>query len=87
MLGGAQQAIGPLDRVITEDPKNAEAYKLRGSAYAGFKLDKAIADLQEAISLDPDDYESYLHVGRDLPPCRGLREGGCNSLKSRSKRT
>lgn len=63
MLGGAQQAIGPLDNVIKADPKNAEAYRLRGSAYAGFKMDKAMADLQEAVSLDPDDYQSYFFMG------------------------
>lgn len=62
LLGGQYlpQSIRPLTQVIADDPQNAEAYRLRGTAYgAMFKTDKAYADLNEAIHLNPDDYESY----------------------------
>jgi hypothetical protein len=49
LLGGWQQAIRPLTRVIEADPENAEAYRLRGSGLAAiFKTTEAIADLQQA---------------------------------------
>ena len=49
---------------ITADPKNAEAYRLRGTANAAmFKNKQAIEDVQKAIELNPDDYESYFTLG------------------------
>lgn len=63
-LGRAEEAVTPLTKVITADPKNAEAFRLRGTGYAGqFKTKKSIEDLQQAIALNPDDYESYATLG------------------------
>ena len=62
LLGGQYlpQAVKPLTKVIEADPQNAEAYRLRGTAYgAMYKTDKSYADLNQAISLNPDDYEAY----------------------------
>jgi tetratricopeptide (TPR) repeat protein len=60
MLGYAEQSIKPLTRVITAEPQFAEAYRLRGTGYAGvLKVQEALADLQEAIALNPQDYEAY----------------------------
>ncbi|MEX2308735.1 MAG: tetratricopeptide repeat protein [Pirellulales bacterium] len=64
LLGNYPAGIGPLTRVIEADPKNAEAYRLRGSGQAGvFKFNDAINDLQLAINVNPQDYEAYFTLG------------------------
>jgi tetratricopeptide (TPR) repeat protein len=64
LLGNFQAAIGPLTRVIEAQPENNEAYRLRGQAQAGiFKNDASIRDLQQAISINPADYESHFALG------------------------
>jgi tetratricopeptide (TPR) repeat protein len=45
-------------------PDHAEAHRLRGTAYAAlFNTPEGIADLEEAIRLNPDDYEAYFTLG------------------------
>jgi tetratricopeptide (TPR) repeat protein len=64
LLGGADQAIKPLTRVIEAAPENAEAYQLRGRAYNGaHKIKEAIADLEKAISINPEDHDAYFWLG------------------------
>jgi tetratricopeptide (TPR) repeat protein len=60
----APEAIPPLTRAIAIDPKNAEAYRLRGAANLSiFKNKQAFEDVQKSIELNPEDYESYLTLG------------------------
>ena len=48
------QAIETLSRAIELDPRNAEAYKLRGVAYSWLaEPELALKDLSDAIYLDP----------------------------------
>jgi tetratricopeptide (TPR) repeat protein len=64
LLGGMDQAVKPLSRVIAADPQNGEAFQLRGRALNGlFKTPEAIADLEQALSLNSDDYEAYFWLG------------------------
>jgi tetratricopeptide (TPR) repeat protein len=64
MLGRADESIAPLTRVITADPKNAEAHRYRATGYASTsKIKEAIDDLQQSLSLNPDDYETYFTLG------------------------
>lgn len=56
-------AIADYTRVIELQPKNADAYALRGTIHLslGRKAD-ALADLQKAVQLDPTlklEYEKY----------------------------
>jgi tetratricopeptide (TPR) repeat protein len=60
----AQDSIAPLSSVIAADPKNAEAYRFRGLSYSAlYKNKQALEDLQHAIELNPDDYESLFTLG------------------------
>jgi tetratricopeptide (TPR) repeat protein len=60
-----------LDKAIEKDDQNAKAYRSRGLAEAMMQqFDEAIVDLEKAISLDPEDSESYstlanVHVGAE----------------------
>lgn len=64
LLGRADEAVQPLAHVVAADPKNAEAYRLLGTAYgAQYKTKQAIDDLNKAIELNPDDSESYFSLG------------------------
>jgi tetratricopeptide (TPR) repeat protein len=64
MLGQYDRAIKPLTRVLAADPQNAEAMRYRGTALGGlYKNKEAAADLQQAISLNPADYEAYFNLG------------------------
>jgi tetratricopeptide (TPR) repeat protein len=64
LLQGWQQGIGPLTRVIDAQPDNAEALRLRGSAYANtYKVKEAYQDLTRSIELNPEDYETYFTLG------------------------
>ncbi|QDU57664.1 tetratricopeptide repeat protein [Aeoliella mucimassa] len=59
--GAAQQAEPLLTEYLEANPDDAEALRLRGTAYAGMsKIEEATADLEKAISLDPDDHLSYV---------------------------
>jgi tetratricopeptide (TPR) repeat protein len=60
-----------LDKAIEKDDQNAKAYRSRGLAEAMLQqYDEAIVDLEKAISIDPEDHESYstlatVHVGAE----------------------
>jgi tetratricopeptide (TPR) repeat protein len=58
------QAVKPLSRVISANPQNAEALRLRGTAYGWlFKTTEALADLEESLKLNDQDHETYLNLG------------------------
>jgi tetratricopeptide (TPR) repeat protein len=64
LLGGWQQGVTALTRVIAAQPENAEALKLRGWGYNGLLKNKeAVADLEQSITLNPDDYEAHYYLG------------------------
>ena len=63
-LGEHDEAIAIFDRLIASNPNN-HLYRARGVSYElGGKHDKAIADFNEAISLEARDFDSYLLRGR-----------------------
>ena len=67
-LGHADAAITPLTRAIEADPNNAEAFRLRGTAYAGiYKNKQAIDDLQQAHLLERGRSRSILHARHGVP--------------------
>ena len=68
------------DRILTNDPKNVQAQILRGSALAGLKdLDSAIAQIEEAIQLDPERSGTYDNLGA-LQLAKGNRERTTRSV-------
>jgi tetratricopeptide (TPR) repeat protein len=63
--GDFDQGIRDCAEAIRLDPRNAEAYNIRGAAYGSKRdWDKAIADLNKAIRLDPKNAEAYYNRGR-----------------------
>jgi tetratricopeptide (TPR) repeat protein len=64
-----QAGIGPLTKVIDNAPNKdapelAEAYRLRGTGFAGtLKMPEALQDLNKSLSLNPNDYETYVALG------------------------
>jgi tetratricopeptide (TPR) repeat protein len=57
--GRYAQAISALDRVISEDPKNTEAYRIRARAYVAAGQDiEARKDLDRLIALLPEDQDA-----------------------------
>lgn len=64
-LGGAgAEAEELLNDYIEIDNNNAEAYAMRGRAFAAqLDFDLAIADLQTAINLDPTDSDTFFTLG------------------------
>jgi tetratricopeptide (TPR) repeat protein len=64
LLQRFDQAVKPLSRVIATNPQNAEALRLRGTAYGWlFKTKEAVADLDESLKLNDKDHETYLNLG------------------------
>jgi tetratricopeptide (TPR) repeat protein len=57
---GSQANIGSLSSVIAQNPNDANAYNVRGTAYgrAG-KLKEAIADFDTALKINPGFYQAY----------------------------
>ncbi len=59
--GAGAQAEPLLTTYLEQYPDDAEALRLRGTAYASMnKLDEAFADLNRAMQLAPEDYQAYL---------------------------
>lgn len=59
--GAGEQAEPLLTEYLEQNPDDAEALRLRGTAFAAMnKVDEAFADLNRAVELDPNDYENYL---------------------------
>ncbi len=62
MKGDQRQAIEHFSKAISLDPHYAEAYRNRSYSYASSEVgffEPALADLQKAIELKPDDSELY----------------------------
>lgn len=59
--GLGQQAEPLLTQYLEANPDDAEALRLRGTAYASMnKMDEAFADLNRAVELDPNNHRNYL---------------------------
>jgi tetratricopeptide (TPR) repeat protein len=59
-----RQAVSLFNQAISLEPKAAEAYFYRATAYHRLRqLGKAIADFDRAIELDPAHAEAYEHRG------------------------
>ncbi|WP_143308230.1 TonB family protein [Candidatus Entotheonella palauensis] len=59
-----QEAITALTKILEKDPKDAQAHRNRGIAYAHTgKYPEALADLNRAIALNDDDAEVYNQRG------------------------
>src|SRR5689334_23155811 len=57
---GSQQNIASLTAVIDRNPRDPEAYNVRGSAYGrGGKYREALKDFDTAIQLKPNFYQAY----------------------------
>jgi tetratricopeptide (TPR) repeat protein len=55
-----QKGLDRLDEALAINPQDARAYRDRGMGHAQLReFDQAIADVQEAIKVDPKDYETY----------------------------
>jgi hypothetical protein len=62
--GEWDQAIAALDEAIVRNPLDAEAHLFRGQSYmcrGREYVGRALADYNEAIRLDPKNYEAYYH--------------------------
>lgn len=60
-----RQAIEDCDEALNQDPKDADAYSNRGSAYLMIaEIERAIADIEVALRLNPSD--AALHYNRAL---------------------
>jgi tetratricopeptide (TPR) repeat protein len=57
--GHDDKAMAALDEVIKQQPKNADAYLLRGSLTAPLNPAAALADLNKVIELKPDSGTAY----------------------------
>lgn len=72
--GFGAQAEPLLSDYLAENPDDAEALRLRGTAFASMnKVEDAFADLNRAVELDPDDYENYstlatIHITQEEYP-------------------
>ncbi|WP_425395201.1 tetratricopeptide repeat protein [Aeoliella sp.] len=72
--GFGAQAEPLLTEYLEANPDDAEALRLRGTAYASMNdIDEAFADLNRAVELDPDDHETYsslatIHITQEQYP-------------------
>ena len=81
LAGRFEDAKARADRILANDPKNLQAQILRGTALTGLKdLDSAIAQMEEAITLDPDRSGSYDNLGA-LQLAKGNREAAEDAFK------
>src|SRR4029078_4370864 len=59
-----EDAKARADRILGSDPKNLQAQILRETSLAGLKaLESAIAQMEEAVKLDPDQSGTYDNLG------------------------
>src|SRR5690242_1983439 len=69
------------DAALAEAPQNVDALVLRGNALAGLKeLDRALADVEAAIRIDPEKGTSYANLGA-VQLARGNAAEAESSLK------
>jgi lipoprotein NlpI len=62
--GQAEQALALANQAVVQEPKNAQAYLLRGTAYAASQQHKeAVADFDKAVDSDPKLAEAYQRRG------------------------
>jgi tetratricopeptide (TPR) repeat protein len=55
-----QKGLDRLDEALAINPQDARAYRDRGMGHAQLReFDQAIADVQEAVKVNPNDYETY----------------------------
>lgn len=74
--GDTKGALDTCGALIDYDDKNWEVYYLRGNIYLQEKQnEEALADYAEAVSLNKDDVELYVHIYEDLSDA-GLGESG-----------
>src|SRR6266852_4294223 len=60
------QALKLASAAVEADPRNTEAYLLRGTIYESLRHhEKAIADFDKTIALDPKAAEAYDHRGSE----------------------
>ncbi len=65
--GKVEEALHIASQVIQKEPKNAEAYWLRGQIYESLRKHKeAAADFQKTIQLNPKNAEAHHHLGTEL---------------------
>ena len=64
---GSESNIASLTQVINNNPRDARAYNVRGSAYgrAG-DFSQALKDFDRAIKLNPNFYQAYANRAPDL---------------------
>ena len=71
--GGSTMRRSAPDKALERDPKNVDAQILLANALAGLKdLDGAVAQLEEAITLNPDRSATYTNLG-EIELGRGRR--------------
>ncbi|MCO6043077.1 tetratricopeptide repeat protein [Aeoliella sp. ICT_H6.2] len=62
--GFGEQAEPLLTEYLDENPNDAEALRLRGTAYASMnEVEDAFADLNRSVELDSNDYQTYSTMG------------------------
>jgi len=65
--GKPEEALHDFDRALDRDPRSAEVYRERATAYAALKRpQEAEASYQKAIALRPDSWSTYSYFGAFL---------------------
>jgi tetratricopeptide (TPR) repeat protein len=68
-MGKYQEALADLDRSLSVNPKDAQAYGQRGNVYLDMKqYGKALSDLDKALALDPK--KAWMWSSRGLAHAR-----------------
>lgn len=84
--GKWNESIASLSEAIRQDPLNSEARVFRGRAYicrGRENLPLAIADYNEAIRINPDDYEAYYNRAIAYKEKGDRRQANADELKAR----
>jgi tetratricopeptide (TPR) repeat protein len=59
-----EDARARAEAVLRRDPRNVDAFIMRGNATAGMRdLESALADLQDAVELAPQKSDAYINLG------------------------